>query len=73
MQIVFALDALGQAPNVRQPKQDEGLVHHSDRGSQYVSICYSERLAETEVNHIVAVRTLADMNLDYRIFSLRRS
>jgi putative transposase len=26
--------------------QLEGLVHHSDRGSQYLSICYTERLAE---------------------------
>ena len=29
----------------RQPGKDGGLIHHSDRGSQYVSICYTERLA----------------------------
>nr|WP_095877955.1 DDE-type integrase/transposase/recombinase [Streptomyces sp. TLI_235] len=27
-------------------KKDAGLIHHSDRGSQYVSIRYTERLAE---------------------------
>ena len=41
----FVLDALEQALYARQPDRDR-LVHHSDRGSQYVSIRYSERLAE---------------------------
>jgi transposase InsO family protein len=41
----FVLDALEQALYARQPERDDGLVHHSDRGSQYVSIRYSERLA----------------------------
>jgi len=41
----FVLDALEQALYARQPERDSSLVHHSDRGSQYVSIRYSERLA----------------------------
>ena len=42
----FVLDALEQALYARQQERDASLVHHSDRGSQYVSIRYSERLAE---------------------------
>jgi putative transposase len=45
----FVLDALEQALYARQPERDNSLVHHSDRGSQYVSIRYSERLAEAGV------------------------
>jgi transposase InsO family protein len=41
----FVLDALEQALYERRPFQGKGLVHHSDRGSQYVSIRYTERLA----------------------------
>jgi putative transposase len=41
----FVLDALEQALHERRPASDDGLVHHSDRGSQYVSIKYTERLA----------------------------
>jgi putative transposase len=41
----LALDALEMAIWRRQA-QLEGLVHHSDRGSQYLSIRYTERLAE---------------------------
>ena len=41
----FVLDALEQALYDRRPFQGKGLVHHSDRGSQYVSIRYTERLA----------------------------
>jgi len=41
----LALDALEMAIWRRQAQLD-GLVHHSDRGSQYLSIRYSERLAE---------------------------
>lgn len=44
----FVLDALEQALYARQPDPD-ALVHHSDRGSQYVSIRYSERLAEAGI------------------------
>jgi transposase InsO family protein len=42
----FVLDALEQALHSRRPLSGSGLVHHSDRGSQYVSIRYTERLAE---------------------------
>ena len=45
----FVLDALEQALHDRQPIHRGGLVHHSDRGSQYVSIKYTERLAEAGV------------------------
>ena len=42
----FVMDALEQALHVRQPQQESRLIHHSDRGSQYVSVRYTERLAE---------------------------
>jgi putative transposase len=45
----FVLDALEQALHDRRPAQGSRLVHHSDRGSQYVSIRYTERLAEAGV------------------------
>jgi transposase InsO family protein len=45
----FVLDALEQALHDRQPAHRGGLVHHSDRGSQYVSIKYTERLAEAGI------------------------
>ena len=41
----FVLDALEQAIHDRKPVCG-GIVHHSDRGVQYVSIKYTERLAE---------------------------
>src|SRR4051812_20199016 len=41
----FVLDALEQALHARRPVRGGGLVHHSDRGMQYVSIKYTERLA----------------------------
>lgn len=44
----FVLDALEQALYARRPFL-HGLVHHSDRGSQYVSIRYTERLAEAGI------------------------
>ena len=43
----FVLDALEQTVHQRQP--GTGLVHHSDRGSQYLSIRYTERLAEAGI------------------------
>ena len=49
MRTDFVLDALEQALYARQPERDRSLVIHSDRGSQYVSIRYSERLAEAGV------------------------
>ena len=42
----IALDALEQALYERRFADGEELIHHSDRGVQYVSIRYSERLAE---------------------------
>jgi transposase InsO family protein len=45
----FVLDALEQALYARQPERNSSLIHHSDRGSQYVSIRYSERLAQAGV------------------------
>ena len=45
----FVLDALEQALYARQPERDGELIHHSDRGSQYVSIRYSERLSEAGI------------------------
>lgn len=44
----FVLDALEQALHDRRPVHG-GLVHHSDRGVQYVSIKYTSRLAEAGV------------------------
>ena len=43
----FVLDALEQALHARRPT--ESLIHHSDRGSQYVSIRYTERLSEAGI------------------------
>ena len=43
----LALDALEQALWARQP--GNGLVHHSDRGVQYLSIRYTERLAQAGI------------------------
>jgi putative transposase len=40
----FVLDALEQALHQRRSVGKSGLVHHSDRGSQYLSIRYTERL-----------------------------
>lgn len=45
----FVLDALEQALHDRRPAHRGGLIHHSDRGSQYVSIKYTERFAEAEM------------------------
>ena len=45
----FVLDALEQALHERRPVRGGGLVHHSDRGVQYVSIKYTERLAEAGI------------------------
>ncbi|EEX13388.1 putative transposase subunit [Citreicella sp. SE45] len=43
------LDALEQAVYDRRPVKGAGLVHHSDRGSQYLYIRYPERLGETGI------------------------
>jgi transposase InsO family protein len=49
MRTDFVLDALEQALYERRPTEEDRLVHHSDRGSQYVSIRYTERLAEAGI------------------------
>ncbi|MDP4079018.1 IS3 family transposase [Acidovorax sp. A1169] len=49
MRTDFVLDALEQALYARQPERNGSLVCHSDRGSQYVSIRYTERLAEAGI------------------------
>ncbi len=54
----FVLDALEQALHERRPVHGGGLVHHSDRGVQYVSIKYSERLAEAGIEP--SVRSVGD-------------
>ncbi len=46
MQTDFVPDALEQALHARHPARNSALIHHSDRGSQYLSICYSECLAQ---------------------------
>jgi putative transposase len=45
----FVLDALEQALHDRRPVHRAGLVHHSDRGSQYVAIKYTDCLAEAGI------------------------
>ncbi len=44
----FVLDALEQALHARRPAEG-GLIHHSDRGVQYVSIRYTEPLADARI------------------------
>jgi len=53
MRTDFVLDALEQALYARQPEGDGSLVCHSDRGSQYVSVRYTERLAEAGIESSV--------------------
>lgn len=50
----FALDALEQAVDDQRPTKAMGLVHHSDRGSQYLSIHYTERPGEAGIEPSVA-------------------
>ena len=45
----FVLDALEQAVHDRRPGKGMGLVYHSERGSQYLSIKNTERLAEAGI------------------------
>ncbi len=44
-----AMDELEQALYARCTIQRGGLIHHSDRGSQYVSIRYTERLGKAGI------------------------
>ena len=54
----FVLDALDQAIWQRKTLDNKNLVHHSDRGSQYLSIKYTERLAQAEID--LSVGTVGD-------------
>ncbi|MDT8853902.1 IS3 family transposase [Paracoccaceae bacterium Fryx2] len=54
----FVLDALDQAIWQRKTLDNKSLVHHSDRGSQYLSIKYTERLAQAEID--LSVGTVGD-------------
>jgi putative transposase len=49
MRTTLVLDALKMALGQRLPGADVALVHHSDRGSQYTSIDYSQTLADHRV------------------------
>ena len=44
----FVLDALEQALHHRKVPADS-LIHHRDRGSQYVSVAYTDRLSDAEI------------------------
>ncbi len=46
METTFVLDALEQALWFRRPS---GTIHHSDKGSQYVSLAYTQRLKDAEL------------------------
>ena len=46
METTFVLDALEQVLWTRCPS---GTIHHSDKGSQYVSLAYTERLKEAKL------------------------
>ncbi|MER6504846.1 IS3 family transposase [Streptomyces sp. NPDC001455] len=58
MRTELPLDALEMALWRRRIKKDSGLIHHSDRGSQYVSIRYTDRLADIGVS--ASVGSVAD-------------
>lgn len=45
----FVLDALEQAIHARRPSAEDGLIHHSDRGVQYLAMNYTQRLAEADL------------------------
>jgi len=58
--IDFVLDALEQAIYDRRGKRINGLVHHSDRGTQYLSMRYTDRLADAGIaprSAAAAIRT----------------
>src|SRR3546814_9913646 len=72
----FVLDALEQALAARRPVGGSGLVHHSDRGVQYVSIKYSERLAEAGIEPSRSEEHTSDlqslMRTSYAVFCLKK-
>ncbi len=52
----FVLDALEQAIYDRGGEPVDGLVHHSDRGTQYLSMRYTDRLADAGIAPSVGSR-----------------
>jgi putative transposase len=52
----FVLDALEQAIYDRRDQKLDGLVHHSDRGTQYLSMRYTDRLADAGIAPSVGSR-----------------
>ncbi len=62
----LALDALEQAIHMRG--KFDGLVHHSDRGKQYLSIRYTERLADEVISQRQAMSTLAQRHRSVKAF-----
>jgi len=56
MRTDFVLDALEQAIAERGGAQPTGLVHHSDQGTQYLSMRYTDRLTEAEIAPSVGSR-----------------
>ena len=45
----FVLDALEQAIHARRPGPEDELIHHSDRGVQYLAMNYTQRPAEANL------------------------
>ena len=45
----FVLDALQQALHARRPGPEDRLIHHSDRGVQFLAMSYTQRLDEAEL------------------------
>lgn len=56
LRTAFVLDVLEQALCDRQPERSDTLLPHSDRGSQYVCIRYTEHLAEAGIELAVGSR-----------------
>lgn len=54
----FVIDALEQAIHARRPSPDDGLIHHSDRGVQYLAMNYTQRLVEA--NLVPSVGSVGD-------------
>ena len=54
----FVLDALEQAIHARSPGPEHNLIHHSDRGTQYLAMNYTQRLAEA--NLVPSVGSVGD-------------
>jgi transposase InsO family protein len=54
----FVLDALEQAIHARRPGPEDELIHHSDRGVQYLAMNYTQRLAEA--NLVPSVGSVGD-------------